>query len=187
MKRLLIFASGAGSNAARILSFFRNDPEAEVAAVFTNRAQAGVIGVAEEANVPVVVFSREALSDGRVLDKIREIDPHLIILSGFLLQVPEEIVSAFSGRIVNIHPALLPKYGGAGMYGMHVHKAVFENKEKESGITIHMVNEHYDEGKIVFQQSVDIADCLSPEEVASRVQSLEHEHFPEIIRQILEA
>lgn len=185
MKKLVIFASGAGSNAANIMSYIKDSRELQVAAVFTNKAEAGVVERANEFNVPVITFTKEALFSDVVLNKIREISPDAIILAGFLLQVPEAIINAFPAKILNIHPALLPKYGGKGMYGMHVHNAVLTNKEQETGITIHEVDANYDEGKIIFQTSVAISDCTSAEEIARRVQELEHQHFPRVVSEFV--
>ena len=129
--------------------------------------------------------ARQFTSDGFVFDKIAELKPDLIVLAGFLWKMPEEIVKAYPNKIINIHPALLPKYGGKGMYGIKVHQMVLENKENETGITIHYVNEHYDEGDFIFQQKVAIEDCKTPEDVANKIHELEHKHFPIIIKKIL--
>ncbi|NMH27637.1 phosphoribosylglycinamide formyltransferase [Flavobacterium silvaticum] len=185
MKKLLIFASGAGTNAANIMRFFKSDDKISVAAVFTNKPDAGVVDKAADYQIPVVTFTKQELLDGTVLDKMAQFNPDLIVLSGFLLHVPSVIVQAFPDKIVNIHPALLPKYGGHGMYGMNVHKAVLENNEPETGISIHYVNEQYDEGDVIFQRSTSVADCSSAEEIALLVQKLEHEYFPKVIREIL--
>ena len=120
-----------------------------------------------------------------VLEKINELQPDLIVLAGFLWKFPEHIIAKYPNKIINIHPALLPKYGGKGMYGMNVHNAVLENKEKETGITIHYVNEHYDEGEFIFQQKVNIEDCASAEEIAAKIHELEHKHFPEVIERLI--
>ncbi|OYQ38338.1 phosphoribosylglycinamide formyltransferase [Flavobacterium cyanobacteriorum] len=185
MKNIILFASGSGSNAQRIMNHFKNNPGAGVAAVFTNNAMAGVIEKAQAYHVPAVVFTRDDLNSGRVLEQVREFNPHLIVLAGFLWKFPSDIIAAYPEKIVNIHPALLPKYGGKGMYGINVHRAVHENKEAESGITIHYVNANYDEGNIIFQQAVAVDDCATPEEVAARVLELEHRYFSEVIEKLL--
>lgn len=185
MKNIVLFASGGGSNAEQIMSYFSQNETAKVALVLTNNAYAGVLAKAETYSVPTLVFTKDELSNGFVLRHLQAFNPHLIVLAGFLLKFPADIIEAYPHRVINIHPALLPKYGGKGMYGLHVHRAVLENKEKESGITIHYVNNNYDEGNVIFQQAVAIEECLTPEEVALKVLELEHEHFPKVIEQLV--
>ena len=185
MKKILLFASGTGSNVENIIQYFKNNPDVEIAGVFSNNSNAIVLDKAKKHNVPTLIFNREQLTEGFVLDKMTEFKPDLIVLAGFLWKMPEAIVNAYPNKIINIHPALLPKYGGKGMYGIKVHQMVLENKEKETGITIHYVNEHYDEGEFIFQQKVAIEDCKTPEEVANKIHELEHKHFPVIIEKIL--
>ena len=185
MKKILLFASGTGSNVENIIQYFKNNPDVKIAGVFSNNSNAIVLDKAKNHNVPTLIFNREQLTDGFVFDKIAELKPDLIVLAGFLWKMPEEIVKAYPNKIINIHPALLPKYGGKGMYGIKVHQTVLENKEKETGITIHYVNEHYDEGEFIFQQKVAIEDCKTPEDVANKIHELEHKHFPIIIEKIL--
>jgi len=185
MKRIVIFASGSGSNAENIILHFKNKSQGNVIAVLTNNPHAKVLERAENQNVPSVVFNKTELSDGTVLQKINELQPDLIVLAGFLLMFPAAIIAQYPHKIINVHPALLPKYGGKGMYGMKVHQAVLENKEKETGISIHYVNEHYDEGAIIFQTSVNIEDCTTPEAIAEKIHRLEHKHFPEVIERLL--
>ena len=186
MKKILLFASGAGSNVENIIQYFKNNPDVKIAGVFSNNSNAIVLDKAKNHNVPTLIFNREQLTDGFVFDKIAELKPDLIVLAGFLWKMPEEIVKAYPNKIINIHPALLPKYGGKGMYGIKVHQTVLENKEKETGITIHYVNEHYDEGEFIFQQKVNIEDCTSADEIICKIHELEHKHFPEIIERLLE-
>jgi phosphoribosylglycinamide formyltransferase 1 len=186
MKNIVLFASGGGSNAEQIMSYFSQNKTAKVVLVLTNNANAGVLVKAESHNVPTLVFTKEELNSGFVLRHLQAFNPHLIVLAGFLLKFPADIIEAYPHKVINIHPALLPKYGGKGMYGLHVHRAVLENKEKESGITIHYVDNNYDEGNIIFQQAVAIEECLSPEEVALKVLALEHEHFPKVIEQLIQ-
>ncbi|MFA7446116.1 MAG: phosphoribosylglycinamide formyltransferase [Flavobacteriaceae bacterium] len=187
MKNIIIFASGSGSNAETIIRHFENSDYAHVAAIFTNRTDAGVIERAKKYHIPSEVFSKIEFSEVNFLEKVNSYKPDLIVLAGFLLKVPDYFIKAFPDKIVNIHPALLPKYGGKGMYGSHVHQAVFENKETVSGMTIHFVNEHYDEGNIIFQESVNIEDCQNPEEVAHKVLVLEHKNYPVVIEKLLNA
>jgi len=185
MKKILLFASGTGSNVENIIQHFKNHHEIIVVGVYTNNPNAKVLDKAKNHNIPTLIFDREQLTAGFVLDKISELKPDLIVLAGFLWKMPEEIVSAYHYKIINIHPALLPKYGGKGMYGIKVHQTVLENKEKETGITIHYVNEHYDEGEFIFQEKVNIEDCTSADEIANKIHELEHKHFPQIIEKLL--
>ncbi len=185
MKKILLFASGAGSNVENIIQYFKNNADIIIVGVFTNNPNAKVLDKAKNHNVPTLIFTREELSEGFVLEKMAELKPDLIILAGFLWKMPEEIVAAYPNKIINIHPALLPKYGGKGMYGMKVHQTVLDNQDKETGITIHYVNEHYDEGEFIFQQKITIDDCTTPEDIVAKVHELEHKHFPEIIERLL--
>ena len=186
MKKILLFASGTGSNVENIIQHFKNHHDIIVVGVLTNNPNAKVLDKAKNHNIPTLIFNREQLRDGFVLDKIAELKTDLIVLAGFLWKMPEAIVEAYPNKIINIHPALLPKYGGKGMYGIKVHQTILENKEKETGITIHYVNEHYDEGEFIFQQKVNIEDCASADEIANKINKLEHKHFPEIIERLLE-
>lgn len=185
MKKIVLFASGSGSNAENIIRYFQKNQQASVVAVFCNNPKALVIERAAHLKVPVVIFSKEELSGESVLLKLHAFHPDLIVLAGFLLRFPMNIIQAYPDKIVNIHPALLPKYGGKGMYGMNVHRAIIENKETETGISIHYIDEHYDEGDIIFQQSVALSGAESAEEIAHKVHELEHEHFPKVIAKLL--
>ena len=185
MKKIILFASGGGSNAEQIMQYFDGKQDYAVKSVLTNNPNAGVIEKAKTYNIPTHIFTREELNEGKVLQIVNEIAPDIIVLAGFLLKFPSNIIAAYPHKVINIHPALLPKYGGKGMYGMHVHRAVLENKDKESGITIHYVNDNYDEGNIIYQHAIAVEECISPDEVALKVLSLEHEHFPRIIEQLL--
>jgi len=187
MKNIVLFASGGGSNAEQIMRHFLQSETVNVALVLTNNANAGVLQKAAEYGVPALVFTKEELSNGFVLRHLQAFNPSLIVLAGFLLKFPAHVIDAYPGKVINIHPALLPRYGGKGMYGLHVHRAVHENKEKESGITIHYVNDNYDEGNVIFQQTVAIEECLSPEEVSLKVLALEHEHLSRVIEELLKA
>lgn len=186
MTKIAIFASGSGSNAENIIRFFENDPEICIQTVFSNVPDAYVLERAKNLNVPTVVFNREELKNPEgVVRKLRELETDFIVLAGFLWLVPPAVTSAFPNRIINIHPALLPKYGGKGMYGMKVHEAVIGAGERQSGITIHYVNEQYDKGDIIFQASCDVTPEDTPETLAEKVHALEYEHFPETIRRIV--
>jgi phosphoribosylglycinamide formyltransferase-1 len=185
MIKIVIFASGSGTNAENIIRYFQPTKSASVEAVFTNKADAQVIQRAEKYQVPSLVFTKNDLETGKVLQEINTIQPDLIVLAGFLLKFPESIVAEYPDKIINIHPALLPKYGGKGMYGMHVHRAVVENKESKTGITIHYVNENYDEGNIIFQKEVTVLISDTPEVVAAKIHELEQDHFPAVIEKLI--
>ena len=186
MKNIVLFASGSGTNAENIVRFFREVPDAEVTHVFYNRSDAGVLDRAKNLNVKTVVFDRAMFSKSReVLDQLLDINPDLIVLAGFLWLVPKHMVEAFPNRIINIHPALLPKYGGKGMYGDRVHQAVLDNGEEETGISIHYVNEAYDEGNIIFQARCPVETHDTPDSLAQKVHELEYKHYPQVIDQIL--
>ncbi len=177
MKKVVIFASGSGSNAENLIQLHHNKFYT-VEAIFCNNEFAGVIERANRLSIPLKLFKRNEWND--VITSIKDLNPDLIILAGFLWKIPSDFVQAFN-KIINIHPSLLPKFGGKGMYGMNVHRAVIDSHEKESGITIHLVNEHYDEGEILFQQSVKIEEGESPESLAIKIHELEHQYFPEIV------
>ena len=186
MKKIVVFASGSGTNAENIIKYFAQTEIAKVVSVFTNNADAKVIERAKNHQIPVEIFSKNELLERNVLQKIQEIDPDLIVLAGFLLKFPENIIEKYPNKIINIHPALLPNYGGKGMYGMHIHRAIVNNKEKETGISIHYVNENYDEGGIIFQKNVALTEDDTPETVAEKIHELEQKYFPEIIQAVLE-
>jgi phosphoribosylglycinamide formyltransferase-1 len=183
--RVAILASGSGSNAAALMNHFSNTEGIDVVLVGSNRSSAGVLEKANQAGVVSLHFSREELVNGALLKKLETLKVDWILLAGFLLKIPKEFCRAFENKILNIHPSLLPKFGGEGMFGMRVHRAVFEAAEKESGMTIHYVNEHYDEGSIVFQGRIDVSELKSAEEIASEVLKLEHEYYPRVAREII--
>ena len=185
MKKIVLFASGNGSNAENIMAFFDTSNAVSVVGVFSNNSEAKVIERAKKFKVPTFVFNKLALSDDTVLNQLKQLQPDLIVLAGFLLKFPIHIINEFPNKVINIHPALLPNYGGKGMYGMHVHLAVLENKEKETGITVHYVNEHFDEGEFIFQTDVNIENCTSSEEIAQKIHELEMEHFPKVIESLI--
>ncbi len=186
MKRIVIFASGSGTNAENIIKYFHKKGNAEVVMVLSNRKDAKVLEKANKHNISTLYFNKTSFyNTDYILALVEAAKPDLIVLAGFLLKLPENILNGFKNRIINIHPALLPKYGGKGMYGMNVHNAVVEHKEKETGITIHYVNEHYDEGTIIFQARTPVKNSDSPEDIAKKVHTLEYEHFPKIIEKLL--
>ena len=186
MKRIILFASGSGSNVENIAQYFNHDPSISIACVFTNKRDAKVIDRCNRLGINCLYFNKVAFTQTScVIDILKGMQPDLIVLAGFLLKIPEALVQQFPNKIINIHPALLPKYGGKGMYGMHVHKAVKDHKEAETGITIHYVNEHYDEGGIIHQATTKVSEIDTPEDIASKVHQLEYEHFPKIIAQLL--
>jgi phosphoribosylglycinamide formyltransferase-1 len=186
MKRLVIFASGSGSNTENIIRYFENSRDVEVSLVLTNNPNARVLERAKNLGVASICFNRKAFSGSSIiLELLKNLRPDLIVLAGFLWKVPAPVVEAFSNKMINIHPALLPKFGGKGMYGIHVHEAVVAHKESESGITIHYVNEHYDEGSIVFQAKCVVLPTDSATDVAKKIHKLEMAHFPKVIEDLL--
>jgi formyltetrahydrofolate-dependent phosphoribosylglycinamide formyltransferase len=186
MKKVAIFASGSGTNAENISRYFYGNQQIEVSLLVSNNPKADVHERMSRLGIPSVTFSRQAFAEGRpVLEKLREYAVDWIVLAGFMNLIPTEILDAYPNRIVNIHPALLPKYGGKGMYGRHVHEAVVAAGEKESGITIHYVNERYDEGPVIFQVSCPVSPEDTPDDVAAKVHALEYEHYPRVIASLL--
>jgi phosphoribosylglycinamide formyltransferase 1 len=186
IKCIAIFASGAGSNASRIIDYFSNSTHARVCLVICNKPGAGVISIAEKAGVPVLIIEKERFFKGDgYLPEIRQAGTNLVVLAGFLWKIPQSLIDAYPKRIINIHPALLPKYGGRGMYGQYVHESVLNAGEMESGITIHYVDEHYDNGDILFQTACPVLDTDSPESLAHRIHQLEHLHYPIVIDNLL--
>lgn len=186
MKRIVIFASGSGTNAENLITYFKQNGRAMVVLVLSNNPNAKVLERAQRLKVRSLSFNKMAFSEtDEVLDALKTSNPDLIVLAGFLWKFPEKILNEFPNKVINIHPALLPKYGGKGMYGMHVHEAVVKNKETETGITIHYVNEHYDEGAIIFQAKCKLSSKDSSEDVASKIHELEMEHFPKVLESLL--
>ena len=182
---ILIFASGNGSNAENIIKYFRNKAIDINWMIITNNANAGVIQRSIKMGIPFLVFNKEDFHEKMFLEKISLINPKLIILAGFLLKIPENLIKKFNNQIINIHPSLLPKYGGKGMYGMNVHNEVIKNKEDQSGISIHYVNKQYDEGEIIFQKSTKITYPSTAEKLAKKIHELEMKYFPEIIEKLI--
>ncbi|MFS4454493.1 phosphoribosylglycinamide formyltransferase [Maribacter sp. 2304DJ31-5] len=185
-KRIVLFASGSGSNVENIVHYFNDRPHVQVSAVLTNKRDAKVLDRCNRLNISSLCFNKTAFMESDcVLNVLRSLRPDLIVLAGFLWKIPKNLIEAFPDSIVNIHPALLPKYGGKGMYGMRVHEAVRENNETKTGITIHYVNANYDEGAIIHQAKVTVEPKDSPEDIAKKVHELEYAYFPRIIEEIL--
>jgi phosphoribosylglycinamide formyltransferase-1 len=186
MKRIAIFASGSGTNAENIIRYFQERNNASVVQVLTNNQYAKVLDRAKTHKISAFSFNRTALyGSNDVLNLLQNAHIDVIVLAGFLWKFPKNILAAFPNRVINIHPALLPKYGGKGMYGSYVHDAVVANKEKESGITIHFVNENYDEGAIIFQAKTNLTETDTPETLAHKIHQLEYTHFPKVIEQVV--
>ena len=184
---IAILASGAGSNAQKIIDHFRHSPLVKVALIVCNRKKAGVLQIAENENIPSLVIEKEKFFGGNgYMDELTSRKIGFIVLAGFLWKVPEALIKAFPRRIINIHPALLPSYGGKGMYGSYVHEAVIGAGEKESGITIHYVDEHYDNGDIILQVRCPVLDGDTPDSLAHRVHDLEHANYPVVIEELIE-
>jgi len=185
MHSIIIFASGRGSNAAAIIAYLKQKGSGRVSLIVTNKADAGVLTIAAEENIPALVIGRQDFNAPEFLEKLRAARPSLIVLAGFLWKIPDAVVAAFPDRIVNIHPALLPDFGGKGMYGHHVHQAVLADGRTESGITIHYVNEVYDSGNIILQARCPVLPADSPDSLAARIHELEHFFFPRTIEYLL--
>lgn len=186
LKKLAIFASGSGSNAKKIHQYFNGSLDVTISHIIVNNPNAGIIKKAENWNCKVILINREDFyNETNISENLKSEGIDLVVLAGFLWLIPQHLLKAFPEKIINIHPALLPNYGGKGMYGMNVHRAVFEAKEKESGITIHTIDEEYDKGEILFQKSINIQGCESPEEIASAILSLEHQNFASVLAKYL--
>ena len=185
MKRIVIFASGSGTNAENIIQYFQKTKTAIVTHVLSNNEHAKVFDRCKRLKTEASLFDKAAFTKDKTVLHFLLQEADFIILAGFLWKIPADIIDAFPKKIINIHPALLPKYGGKGMYGMHVHRAIKENKETESGITIHYVNENYDEGAIIFQAKTTISKEDSPDDIAEKIHALEQKHFPKVIEQVI--
>ena len=183
---IVIFASGSGTNAVKLIEHASLNNTYRVLSVFSNKKNAPVLEKAQTRNIPTTTFKKEAFYENNtVKDQLEQLKPALIVLAGFMWIFPQDILAEFPQRVVNIHPALLPKYGGKGMYGDHVHKAVLENNEERSGISIHYVNENYDEGRIIAQYETRIAEDETLDSLKQKIHQLEHEHYPKIIDELL--
>ncbi|MBP9883855.1 MAG: phosphoribosylglycinamide formyltransferase [Chitinophagales bacterium] len=186
MKHIIIFASGAGTNARAIMQYFRHYPDVKIEAIICNKPKAGVIDVAQEFQVPYYLITRKDLYEtDNVLNLLQRPETDLIVLAGFLWLIPENILQAFPGKIINIHPALLPSHGGDGMYGKKVHESVIHAKDQETGITIHYLNEKYDDGEVIVQKAVAVEPDDTAESLAKKVHELEHAWYPKTIAQLL--
>ena len=186
--KLAIFASGSGTNAEAIFNYFDGHKHIAVGGLLSNNANAYALQRARNHKIPQFVFDRGEFKDtSKIIGKLEEWGIDAIVLAGFLWLIPEYLVVRFQDRIVNIHPALLPKFGGKGMYGAHVHQAVLDAGEKETGITIHLVNQHYDEGQIIFQERCEVDKDDTPESLAAKVHKLEHQYYPQVIEKWLSA
>lgn len=182
MKKIALFASGSGSNAENIIRYFQTDTDLNFPLIISNKQDAYVHERAKKLHIPSFFYKKDSFENGEVLTFLSENNIDFIVLAGFLLKIPLNIIQAYPDKIINIHPALLPKFGGKGMYGSHVHEAVVANRETESGITIHYVNENYDEGQVIFQAKCEVLPTDTPEDVAAKVHELEYRYFPEIIK-----
>ena len=185
MKRIALLASGSGSNAENIVQYFLNSERVKFPVVLSNKKDAYVHERAKKLNIPSFTIDKSGFESGEALSLLKKYEIDFVVLAGFLLKVPDNILNAYPNKVINIHPALLPKYGGKGMYGSHVHEAVVANNEVESGITIHYVNENYDEGQIIFQAKCPVLLTDSANDVAEKVHALEYKHFPEVIETFL--
>jgi phosphoribosylglycinamide formyltransferase-1 len=186
MKNIAVFASGSGTNAQNIAEYFMADQDICVALILSNKPDAYVLERAKKLNIPSVVFNRSDFYESEmILDTLHQNKIDFIVLAGFLWLIPDYLLKAYSGRMINIHPALLPKYGGKGMFGDKVHQAVIQSGDKQTGITIHYVNDHYDEGEIIFQDCINILPEDSAESIAKKVHALEYKHFPRVIKEII--
>ena len=186
MPKIAIFASGSGTNAENLIESYK-DTSLVVTRVYCNNAKAGVIARAQRLNVPVTIFSKDEMWNSSVImDSMRAEQVDFVVLAGFMMLLPQTMIDAYRNKIINIHPSLLPKYGGKGMFGIPVHEAVLANHETESGITIHLVNEEYDSGKPLFQSTCHVLENDTPESLATRVHSLEYQYYPKIVREYIE-
>ena len=186
MHNLIIFASGKGSNAQAIIDYFAANGKATVALIVSNKADAGVLEIANKAHIPFLIINKKTIGEALLLDQMQSYKPALIVLAGFLWKIPGALVQAFPGRIVNIHPALLPQYGGKGMYGHHVHEAVLASGDPQSGITIHAVNEAYDEGAVLLQVHCPVMPGDTAGDLAARIHQLEHFYYPRTLHFLLD-
>jgi len=184
MKNIAIFASGSGTNAQRIIEYFTVNNEINICRIYSNNKDAFVLTRAENLKIPTLTFNRDAFYNSDIVfNCLADDKTDFIVLAGFLWLVPHNILRQFNNSIINIHPALLPKYGGKGMYGSKVHEAVIDNKETESGITIHFVNDKYDDGQIIFQARCKLENGETPDSLAKKIHELEYKHFPEVIEE----
>jgi phosphoribosylglycinamide formyltransferase-1 len=188
MRKIAIFASGTGSNTQRIIDHFRGNKDASVALILSNNPAAGVLGIARKEEIPYIIIDREKFFQSNYyLQLLKENNIQWIVLAGFLWKIPTELIDGFKGKMVNIHPALLPKFGGKGMYGAKVHEAVIQSGDRESGITIHLVDEIYDHGKIIFQARCPVSPEDDANSLAKKIHELEYQHFPKVIEELMDS
>jgi len=186
MTRIAIFASGAGSNAKKIIEYFASHAAIQVALIVCNKPGAGVLAIADQYGIPTLLIEKEKFFRGNAyVEELKKAQIDFIILAGFLWKIPAALIHAYPNKIINIHPALLPKYGGKGMYGQFVHEAVLATREKESGITVHIVDELYDHGQMIFQASCPVLPTDTAATLAQRIHALEHQHYPQVIEQFI--
>ncbi len=183
---IAVFASGAGTNARNLVKYFKHVENVQVSLLLSNNPDSGIPQIASSEDIPFFMFNREQFyHSDKVIQVLHAHNIQLIVLAGFLWLIPAKLIEIYPNRIINIHPALLPKYGGKGMYGMRVHQAVKEHQEKQTGITIHLVNEEYDKGRVLFQQTIDVLKDDSPEDIAAKVHALEYAHFPVVVERYI--
>ena len=186
MKRIAIFASGAGSNAKKIIEYFTNHTAVQVALIVCNKPGAGVLAIADYYHIPTLLIEKEQFFRGNAyVDELKAAHVDFIILAGFLWKIPSALIQAYPNKIINIHPALLPKYGGKGMYGQFVHEAVLAARESESGITVHLVDDLYDHGQMIFQTTCPVLPDDTAATLAQRIHALEHKHYPGVVEQFV--
>ena len=185
MKKIVVFASGGGSSVENLYLYFSKNPNVEVLKLYCNNPEAGVLKRNRINSLEKLIFNNDELNSDKILNDLQNLSPDLIVLAGFLKKIPEKIVDLFRNKIVNIHPSLLPKYGGKGMYGSNIHKKVIQNKESESGITIHYVSKEYDAGKIIFQKKIKVDKNDTPKKLEEKIHKLKYEYFPKIVESLL--
>ena len=186
MHSLIIFSSGAGTNTAAIIDYFKKRKKVKISLIVTNNTNAGVIEIAKKEDIPFLIVNRKTIKETLILEQLGSYNPSLIVLAGFLWKIPQTILNTFPNKIINLHPALLPNYGGKGMFGQLVHKAVLEAGDEESGITIHYVNEYYDKGNIILQARCPVGNSQDEHNLAKKVRILEHYYLPRTIEFLLE-
>lgn len=185
MHSIIIFASGTGTNTAAIIDYFRSSKMAEVRLVVCNKAEAGVLEIAKNEGIPFLIISKATIDSPLIIGQMQQYQPSLVVLAGFLWKIPDTILNAFTGKVINIHPSLLPAYGGLGMYGSKVHQAVINGGEMQSGITIHYVNNEYDKGNIILQARCEVSENDTADNLAKKIHQLEHYYFPRVIEYLL--
>ena len=184
-KNIVVFASGSGSNAVKIYEYFSDFNNVNIVSLYCNNSKAAVLEKFKNFNIETVLFSSSDLKSNKILSSLKKVNPDLIVLAGFLLKIPKQITGCFKNKIINIHPALLPLYGGKGMYGENIHKAVIKNKDKTSGLTIHYVNDKYDDGAIIFQKTIRLEPCETPLSLSKKILDQEHINYPMEIEKLL--